>query len=116
MTSNTSAGHAHGELFAPDSWSGRPDPWRSWSVKVDGRYSENETLDCPTSRYFEVTNRGPRELIIASVPEGEIVRTVQPDETVVLREPSRLLCPLDFTNVQIREYFAVDVPDEQAAA
>ena len=116
MTSNTSAGLAHGELFTPDTFSGRPDPWRAWSVKVDGRYSENETLDCPTSRYFEVTNRGPRELLVASVPEGEIVRTVQPSETVVLREPSRLLCPLDFTNAEVREYFAVDVPDEQAAA
>ena len=47
MTSNTSAGLAHGELFTPDTFSGRPDPWRAWSVKVDGRYSDNETLDAP---------------------------------------------------------------------
>ena len=116
MTSNTSAGIPHGELFAPETHSGRPEPWRAWSVKVDGRYSENEILDCPDSRYFEVTNRGPRELTVVSVPDGEIVQTVQPDEIVVLREPSRLLCPIDHANAQVREYFSVDVPDEQAAA
>ena len=116
MTNTSSADIPHGALFVPETHSGRPEPWRAWSVKVDGRYSENEILDCPSSRYFEVTNRGPRELHVATVPDGEIVQTVKPDEIVVLREPSRLLCPIDFTNVQVREYFAVDVPDEQAAA
>lgn len=115
MTLNTSASLAHGELYT-GSFSGRPEPWRAWSVRVDGRYPQNETIDGPDSRYFEVTNRGPAELLIATVPDGEVTLTIQPSETVVLREPSRLLVPLGHARAEIREYFSVDVPDDEDVA
>lgn len=119
MPTNPSAGLAHGDLFTPPTGQTPHEPYRAWSVKVNGAYPENETLDCPTSRYFEVRVLGPQPLLIATVPDGEVTHTVQVGETIVLRQPSRILCPLGYTNVTVREHFSVDAPapdDEEALA